>query len=95
MLIPLVIIVPVLLVDVLIPPIILLEIFIMTGDPVPASIPVNDGDVLIPLFTKVMLPFTDWLPIVFAVVFPTLIDPVTAEIPALIVEVDEEEILIF
>jgi hypothetical protein len=71
------------------PPMVLLEIFITPGVPVPAKMPVNCAAVPAPV--QSMLPVADWSPMVLAVVLPTLIEPVTAEIAVLMVEVVEVE----
>ena len=68
-----------------IPPIVLFEMLIVAGVPVPAIIPEKIAPA--PLVLKVTLPVTDWLPKVFAVTVPQLNAPVTNEIKDWAVEV--------
>ena len=75
------------------PPMVLLEIAMTPGVPVPAKIPVNCA--LAPAPVQVMLPVAAELPIVLPVVVPMFIDPATAEMPALIVDVEDVEMLMF
>ena len=71
-----------------IPPTVLFEIAITPGVPVPARMPVS-VEPAAPV--QRMLPVADELPMVFPVTVPTLIEPVTTEIPEFTVEVDEVE----
>ena len=75
------------------PPMVLFEIAITPGVPVPAKIPVSCAPAPAPVQT--MLPVAAVLPIVFPVVVPIFIEPLTAAIPALTVDVDEVEIEMF
>ena len=74
-------------------PTLLLEIVIAPGVPVPARIPEKDAPAPAPV--QVMFPVPVVAPIVLPVVVPIFMEPVTAEIPALIVDADDVEILMF
>ena len=87
--IPRALIVAVLEVEIEIPPTVLLLIVITPGVPVPALIPVKTTPAVVLLCTNAILPVTDWLPIVFGVMSPTLNEPVTSDIPDCEVDVLE------
>lgn len=78
---PLVLTAPVLDVETAMPPTELLEILIVPGVPVPASIPLKIGLVLVEANINAIEPVADVLPTRLPATVPQLNDPVTIEIP--------------